>query len=446
MGWIEPVVFLLGVIMGTGSTLTIKIIYGLEAIGVSGEYQRFEKPLFTTWIMFLGMSIALPLHYIVRWHNRRQHYHSIKMGRPSATELDDQDVPWRTFFLLVIPSCFDLFGTALSGVGLLFTTVSVYQLVRCSVIIFTAILKATVLGQKLSNYMWFGIFINTVSMVLVSSTSFIPGASPGGEQIDAQGNSRDPRIGIMFIVASCLVQGSQYVFEEKVMTVDNAPPLVVVGMEGLWGTILMPLVVFPWAFILPGTDVGGCVENLWDSFIMTSNSTSIQLVLGAFCLTVWFYNMFCIYVTFLLNSIWHAILDNFRPVSVWATDLLLFYVFTNGAFGEQWTKYSWIEFLGMVLLFIGTAVYDGSIRVPGFEYPTILPSHGGETPTESINPSLSSPALLRSPLINRSLLPQRDLNTEFGGPLINGSKGGYGSVNTEVHASSHQQQSHSRKK
>src|SRR4051794_15595550 len=42
MGWIEPVVFLLGVIMGTGSTLTIKIIYGLEAIGVSGEYQRFE--------------------------------------------------------------------------------------------------------------------------------------------------------------------------------------------------------------------------------------------------------------------------------------------------------------------------------------------------------------------------------------------------------------------
>jgi hypothetical protein len=79
---------------------------------------------------------------------------------------------------------------------------------------------------------------------------------------------------------------------------------------------------------------------------------------------VFFYNVFCIYVTFLLDSIWHAILDNFRPVclssqlqllflfiivlltsvrlhccaqvSVWTIDLLLFYIFTDGAFGEAW--------------------------------------------------------------------------------------------------------------
>jgi len=35
----------------------------------------------------------------------------------------------------------------------------------------------------------------------------------------------------MFIVLSCLVQGTQYVFEEKLMHVDDVPPLVVVGME-----------------------------------------------------------------------------------------------------------------------------------------------------------------------------------------------------------------------
>lgn len=117
-------------------------------------------------------------------------------------------------------------GTALAGVGLLYTTVSVYQvhtsavvvdasdprrlrrsqLVRCTVIIVTAILRYSVLKHRytavpisvptvrcsLATYAWFGLFINTLgkrqgyslvvvpmrnvfvaAMILVSSTSFI---------------------------------------------------------------------------------------------------------------------------------------------------------------------------------------------------------------------------------------------------------------------------------
>ena len=29
------------------------------------------------------------------------------------------------------------------------------------------------------------------------------------------------------------------------------------------------------------------------------------------------YNIFAVYVTHFLSSVWHAILDNFRPISVW---------------------------------------------------------------------------------------------------------------------------------
>lgn len=42
------------------------------------------------------------------------------------------------------------------------------------------------------------------------------------------------------------------VFEEKVMAVDNAPPLVVIGMEGLWGTFLTLILVYPAAYMIPG--------------------------------------------------------------------------------------------------------------------------------------------------------------------------------------------------
>lgn len=37
------------------------------------------------------------------------------------------------------------------------------------------------------------------------------------------------------------------------------------------------------------------------------------------------------------------------------TDLIIYYVLSHGAFGEAWTKYSWLQFSGMLLLFFGTA-------------------------------------------------------------------------------------------
>ncbi len=38
-------------------------------------------------------------------------------------------------------------------------------------------------------------------------------------------------MGIGFILLSCLVQGSQYVFEERVMAIDGLPPMWLIGLE-----------------------------------------------------------------------------------------------------------------------------------------------------------------------------------------------------------------------
>ena len=62
---------------------------------------------------------------------------------------------------------------------------------------------------------------------------------------------------------------------------------------------------------------------------------------------------------------WRSIFMNFRPVAVWATDLALFYGVTAGRFGEAWAAWSWLQLAGMAVLLLGTAVYNGSLRVPG---------------------------------------------------------------------------------
>ena len=48
------------------------------------------------------------------------------------------------------------------------------------------------------------------------------------------------------MMAGAFVQSVQFVFEEHVMKMDvPAPPLLLIGMEGFWGTVLSIAVMYP---------------------------------------------------------------------------------------------------------------------------------------------------------------------------------------------------------
>lgn len=71
----------------------------------------------------------------------------------------------------------------------------------------------------------------------------------------------------------------------------------------------------------------------------------------------------------MLDSVWHAILDNFRPATVWMVDLIIFY-YLSTSFGEQWNaSWSWLQLVGMITLLYGTAIYnapnEGSVKLTG---------------------------------------------------------------------------------
>merc|ERR1712166_1737550 len=161
----------------------------------------------------------------------------------------------------------------------MYCDVSTYQLVRCTVIVFTAITKQC-LGQRLPAHVWAGVVIITTAMIFVSASSLIE-ASDITTPVVGSGVRKDPKIGIIFLMFSCVVASLQYVFEEKVMSEDGAHPLIVVGMEGFWGIFLFVTTVFPWAYILPGSDVGS-LENVYDSWIMARSNVYLQYALWGF--------------------------------------------------------------------------------------------------------------------------------------------------------------------
>lgn len=306
----------------------------------------------------------------------------------------------KMYLLLALPAAFDLLATYLANFGLMYVTVSVFQLMKCTVIVFVALLKVFALGDRLRGYMWIGIALNMLAALMVGTTSL----ADSDEQVNNA--EAHPGFGIIMILLSCAVQAVQYVFEEKLMDEgDSAPPLVVVGMEGVWGLILTSVVVYPIAYALPGSDLGSN-ERFDDAYEMLMNSQLAQAIALIYVIVILGYNVFAVSVTYLLNSIWHAILDNFRPITVWGTDLLLFYLFTSGAFGEAWTVWSWLQLGGMATLLLGTAVYNGTIKLPGFAY--LEPIEESVTPIRtSLN--LASTSLSHSPLITRNAMKAAEI-------------------------------------
>lgn len=395
-GLTQLLVFLTAVVCGTACSLCSKIMMQLHGIGIDGTEEVFQKPLFQTFGMFVGMCWGLVMHWMVIFfqlpfpgydHNSSQpqvmgtilpttKYGAINEKDPLVPKLPLQQkqinnnsqqtgTPAWMYWFLAVPSIFDLAATALCMMGLRYLDVSIYQLLRGSGIIFVALMKQHVFHDHLYKFQWVGVFWNVVSVVFVGATAILNSS----ENEDMEPG--EALLGVLLVMAGAFVQGLQYVFEEKVMAMDESavPPLLLIGMEGLWGTVLCLVVVYPLAYYLPGDDHGS-YEDPFNTYEMFMNSKTIQWAFVIYFFAIFGYNMFAVLVTFMLSSVWHAILDNFRPITVWGTDLFIFYVITKaGDFGEPWTSYSWLQAVGMMILLYGTAIYNapnaGSVKLQG---------------------------------------------------------------------------------
>jgi hypothetical protein len=379
-GLLELLIFVAAIVCGTACSICSKSMMELQAVGMTGQIETFSKPLFQTFGMFLGMCFGLVMHWAALYFHlpfpgynwdtstdteddvvdeERQALNkpkNIPQPQTSTTSTTSTStvpsIPTWMYFFLAIPALFDTLATLLCMMGLRYIDVSIYQMLRGSGIIFVALMKQHVLKDHLYNFQWAGVVGNVVSVVFVGATAILSSehtdtkTTTGGEAL----------LGVLLIMAGAFVQALQFVFEEKVMTMEiPAPPLLMIGMEGVWGTLLCIFVLYPMASYIPGNDHGS-YENFTNTWHMVQNSSTIQIWFVVYFFVIFGYNLFAAMVTFLLNSVWHAILDNFRPITVWSTDLFIFYVISqSGDLGEPWTHWSFLQLTGMFVLFYGTA-------------------------------------------------------------------------------------------
>lgn len=315
-------------VFGTITSLFSKVTYEMSGIGDSDANfpaeHKFVKPWFCVLIMFIGMLGCLPF-----------------ANRQASS---------KSLLLLGLPSAFDLSATILMNIGLIWVNASIFQMMRGAELIFAALFGVFFLKRKLIKEHYIGIFMSTVGITMVGSASMLAGSGHGAGTVSEQA------FGMGLIIAAQAVQAAQLTFEDYFMADMDIDAMLIVGMEGLWGTVLCILIMVVAQF-LPGSDVGGVMENTSDSLKMMFSSQPLFIILAVQMVALMLYNYSGMSVTGNFSAVFRTVLETLRTLFVWLIDLVLFYCHV-GDLGEAWTPYSIIQAAGFVVLVSATLIYS----------------------------------------------------------------------------------------
>ncbi|KAF4671518.1 hypothetical protein FOL47_001501 [Perkinsus chesapeaki] len=338
------IVFTIGLLAGSANSIVEKLQFQTGAIGIDGIYHLFEKPWFMSLVMFVAMFLALPVYYLLLWMRKIKH----------------DKVNKRVLFVVAIPSMFDLLGSSFQAIGLVYTPVSVFQMLKGSILIFSAALSVLFLHRKMYRHNWAGVIICVIALVFVGLSSVA--SRENQTQVVSLGKLL---LGICFIVGGQVVCAAQYVIEEFLLKPPHdVSPVALVGLEGFWGTIFMVAVALPIVGAIHGGDVGGVIENTKDSFIMLGHSSTLMWLTISFVISVFVFNLCGVMVTATASAVHHTFLDATRTILIWIVSVIMFYAAPGEGLGEPLTAWSILQLVGFVMLIYGELLYDEVVKLP----------------------------------------------------------------------------------
>lgn len=352
-------------VTGTGNVVLTKLMYGISAEGRFGRVHKFEKPWLLTAAMFVGMALTLVGYFVARL----------------CTRGPKKPIPRKVWYVIIGPAVCDAASTLLQGVGLLWISGSVWQMLRGAILIFTALFTVTYRRKRLTSSEWMGVSVVLLALVVVGASSFVtpgeidPSAASLSSQLSSSSGSEDQQqpvwriaLGICLVVGAQLLQALQTVIEESLLHDVDADPLLLVGLEGVYGLVLCTVSMVAAQF-MPGAEGNGLREDTIDSFIMISHSWLLAGLVAGSVVFVLLFNITGMVITSLTSAMTRNILEPVRTLLVWVVMIALCYIFTRQTMGERVNLWSLLELGGFAMLSFGVLVHNGVIRLRCLKYP-----------------------------------------------------------------------------
>ena len=264
--------------------------------------------------------------------------------------------PQFNWFLFLLPACLDMTGTSMMYVGLLMTYASDFQMLRGSVVLFTGAISRIFMKRLLAGHHWIGMLAVVVGTLLVGLDGVIfPSADTG--------SASNPMLGNLIIVAAQVVVATQMCVEEIFVGGRDVPPLLAVGLEGMFGMGVLSCVLVG-MYYLPGvsglSETRGHLEDSLDALLQLGSGNGILLgFMLASLASIAFFNFFGISVTKAMSAAHRMVLDALRTMVVWGFSLCVYAV--DPSKGQ---KFSWLQLVGFAILLSGTLVYNEILPLP----------------------------------------------------------------------------------
>ncbi|XP_051880898.1 solute carrier family 35 member F6 [Pristis pectinata] len=321
-------------VTGTINTLSAKWADDFTAEGCHGSVKhKFNHPFLQAVGMFLGEAYCLAVFYLVACYDRRK--------------LEPQMTSVRKFnsFIFLPPALCDMLATSIMYIALSLTSASSFQMLRGAVIIFTGLLSVAFLGRQLKVSQWLGIAITICGLVIVGLADFISGESDQGHHLS------QVITGDVLIIIAQIIVAIQVVLEEKLIYKHDVHPLQAVGTEGIFGFVILTLLLIPMYYIPVGEFGGnprGVLEDALDAFCQIGMKPLIFLALFGNILSIAFFNFAGISVTKEISATTRMVLDSLRTIVIWIVSLAV-----------GWEQFHGLQILGFLILLAGAVLYNG---------------------------------------------------------------------------------------
>ena len=156
-------------------------------------------------------------------------------------------------WLLALPSSFDIIETSFKNVTLVLISASVTQMLRSSVVVFTAFLALIFLKKILYRHHYSSLSAIILGIFLVGLSSILSGKT------GRYGTSVE---GIVILLVGQLFGAGGYVIEEKFLgDFEDFDPFLMAGLEGLWCLALW-IVLLPILNVIPCGNPELCVNGV----------------------------------------------------------------------------------------------------------------------------------------------------------------------------------------
>jgi len=338
------------VVTGTINTLNTKAIHLVRANNTAGEYVEFNHPVFQINIMMLGMMLCMPVYFIYIYCQKQNGSNS------NLTE----NLPEQSKVIFLPTALFDVVVSAMNYGGLYYTSVSQFQMLRGTNIIFIGLLSVIFLKRRLEWFKWTGMAVVIIGTVMVGAADFFKKTEDAGVS--------NAVIGDIIIVSAQVLMAFKYVYQEKIISKYNVHPLEVVGCEGVFGFIALVLIQISFYFVrIDGFQLGynpdGRLEDSLDAFTQMNNSPQLY---GYFCLgmlSVGVFNFALVSIIKQRSATTMKLLDTLRTVLIWFCSMMFYFV------DERWGMPSfkdefWLQLSGFFCIVIGVFLYSDILILP----------------------------------------------------------------------------------